>query len=270
MSEHWLRQVKGFSHFSWVYDLMHCMDIGAASHCIANMCYDICFKELHGSIKGRILKLNELMIQEFLEAYEPKEVSAECRIHYMEARFFCDPAAPHQNFPDLMHSVIKAGQTRYLIPAFRHLAVSFRKEGCEYSQARQYCMENLALATDLVDSNPLFLEKSCYAKYKNKKHMDNFQQHYMFLAMRSANCSARIGSYQWSFVPKFHFLERIVEDAKWLSPKAMWRYSGQSMAGLMTSVASSCLSGIPPHRGSETLCAKYRVARHLSLAERAA
>ena len=41
LSERWLLQVKGFSHFSRVYDLMHCMDVGAASHCIANMCYDI-------------------------------------------------------------------------------------------------------------------------------------------------------------------------------------------------------------------------------------
>ena len=81
-------------------------------------------------------------------------------------------------------------------------------------------MENLALATDLVDSSPLFLEKSVYPKYK--KHMDKFQPHYMFLAMHSANCSARIGSYQWSFVPKFHILQHSVEDAKWLSPTTIW------------------------------------------------
>ena len=62
-------------------------------------CVTILFKEVDGSIKSRLLKLNELI----QEAYESQEVPAECRIHYMEARFFCGPAAPHQNYPDLMH-----------------------------------------------------------------------------------------------------------------------------------------------------------------------
>ena len=53
---------------------MQRMDMGAASHCIANMCCDIVYKELHGNIKSRLLKLNELI----QEAYESQEVPAEC------------------------------------------------------------------------------------------------------------------------------------------------------------------------------------------------
>ena len=90
-----------------------------------------------------------------------------------------------------------------------------------------------------------------------------FLEHYLYLAQSSMKCMRQIGSHQWSFTPKFHFMIHIAEDAQFLSPRAFWAYRGESMVGIITAIAASCLHGMPAHRVSETLCAKYRVAKML-------
>ena len=48
LTDHWLLKVKGFSHFSWVYDPMHCQEIGSTQHALANVFYDVFYKHLAG------------------------------------------------------------------------------------------------------------------------------------------------------------------------------------------------------------------------------
>ena len=128
-------------------------------------------------------------------------------------------------------------------------------------------MKNLADSYDIVDNSSAFLSDSECKRYQGC--IDKFLFHYVALALGSAKSTARIGQYQWSFVPKFHYLLHIAEDAKYLSPRLFWCYGGESMVGVITSIAQSCLSGMPPWRVTWTVCMKYSVARHLYLAQMA-
>ena len=236
------------------------MEIDASQHAIANVLYDIFFKELKGNNAKKLADLN----LEIKKAYDKAGVPGDMRIQWFDVKTFCDTSAPHQNYPELMTSVVKARKTRYLVPAAYELARKFCKNDT-YSSRRFYCLKNLHEAYQIVDEHPLFLPDAAYVKYK--ACVENFLSHYVALAQYSVRCTDRIGQFQWSFVPKFHFMNHIVDDALYLSPKAFWCYSGETMVGIVTRIAQSCLAGLPPWKVSQTLCIKYGVAKALQFEE---
>ena len=178
------------------------------------------------------------------------------RIKKLMPQYFSDKDAPHQHHPDVMHSTIKARQTRYLVPVCEKLC----RDYCDntiYSRRRLYCLQNLSKLYDIVDQNGIFLTDKAAKAFGEAT--SRFLLHYSALAKHAMD----EGKYQWSIVPKFHFMEHIAEDAVFLSPKAFWCYSGESFVGTITSLAQSCLAGLPPHRVSETVCIKYRIGKHI-------
>ena len=263
LTDHPFLRIKGFSHFTWVYDPMHCKEIGCSSHSVANMFYDVVFKELRHMKNNpeRLRKLNSLI----MEAYEEMGVATENRINF--AIDFKHFFTTHKEYPDLMHSAIKARKTRYLVPVAFWLAKHFRDSEMHdeehYAARRFFCLKNLNMLYDMEDAHRLFLPRDVAKQYMASTH--KFLEHYLYLAKVSMECKKQIGSFQWSFVPKFHFIIHIAEDAQYLSPRAFWAYRGESMVGIIASVAESCLHGMPAWRVSETLCTKYRVAKHLQL-----
>lgn len=261
MTTHWLLSIKGFSHHSFVYDPMHCMDLGATSHAIANVFYVVFYSYLPGRTNAeKTRKLNELV----KEAYDHHNVPHDQRIHWLDTKHFLDEDAPHQNYPDLQHSAIKARKTRYLVPVAFWLAEKFKDGDGYLSKTMFYCLKNLHEAYEIIDRNFLFVAEP--EKPALKKCMLNFAMHYVSLAKAATKKPGR-GFYTWSFVPKMHFMLHIEEDAAFLAPRAFWCYAGESMVGLITSIATSCLHGLPAHRISQTLCLKYRVAKHLQILE---
>jgi len=261
LTEHWLLTVRGVTHHSFVYDPMHVIEIGAASHAIANVLYDVFYKELKGTNAQKVHKLNEILQQ----CYDSAGVSDDMRIGWLDQRTFADAGAPHQNYPELMTSIVKARRTRYLVPAMMEMAKLYVKESDTYSMRRFFCLRSLSDAYNVVDRNPLFLNTAEFVQYKD--NVQNFLSHYVFLAIQSAKCVDRVGQFQWSFTVKFHYMFHIADDAEFISPKAFWCYGGESMVGLMTRIAQSCLSGMPPHRVTEALCLKYRIGKHLQFSE---
>ena len=258
LSHHWLLTVKGVTHFTFVYDPMHCQDIGSSSHVVANVLYDVFYKELTGDNVKKLKDLNVLV----KEAYDKAKVEADSRVNWVDVKHFVPKKdAPHQHYPDLQHSTIKARQTRYMVPMAFELCKRFRRPEDKYSETRFYCLKNLNESYQIVDRHRLFIPKEDYKKYA--KNIDLFLQHYTALSIMAAETKGNIGKYQWSFVPKFHFVAHIKDDAFFLSPKAFWCYGGESKVGFVSTIASACLSGLPPWRVSQTLCEKYRISKHM-------
>ncbi len=258
LTSHWLLNIKGFTHHSFVYDPMHCMDIGASSHAIANVLYEVFYDVLTGTIASKLKELNTLI----KEGYDEHGVPHDQRINWIELKHFVDEDAPHQNYPDLQHSAIKARKTRYLVPVAFFLATKFKDHGGVRTRTMFYCLKNLNEVYKIIDRNFLFVDPS--DKPLLEKCMSNFLLHYVALA-KMATCRVGRGFHTWSFVPKHHYMLHILEDANFLAPRSFWCYAGESMVGLATSIAASCLHGLPAHKISETLCSKYRVAKHLEI-----
>ena len=155
-----------------------------------------------------------------------------------------------------MHSVIKARQVRYLVPVAAKLCNDYHKEGDPYSTHRLQCLTSLSTACELVDDNGLFLGSDI------PKHQQCIKD---FLVNSAALCALSFKNEvkQWPLRPKLRYVAHIGMAAEWLSPKAFWCYSGEHMVGNVAVLASSCLSGTPPHQVPETLCEKYRVGKNL-------
>jgi len=251
VGKHWLLKVTGVSHYNFVYDPMHCGEIGAAGTAVAQIFFDAVYKEYKGS-KAR--KLNILM-EAIQQAYRECEIT-ENKITHLEYQYFCDKDAPHQNFPDIMASAIKARQVRYLVPVAAKLAQDFFKPGDLYSRLRLECLENLNRSYELVDANGLFLgaDVKPYQRACRK-----FLVTYCALSKLCADAHIK----QWPVRPKLHYLDHIAEEAKWISPKACWCYGGERMVGNSAALAQSCLSGTAPHKVPGTMCIKYRTGKHL-------
>ena len=174
-----------------------------------------------------------------------------------ELSYFSSPSSPFQNFPDLMHSAIKARQTRYLAPVALKLCKDYHNAAKQYSKHRLACLENLNIMYDLVDPHPVFLPTPHQAPYATA--VDKFLLHYSACAKIAQNS----GKLQWSMVPKHHCVAHLPAQSKMQSPRAFWAYGGEHMVGDIAELAASCLSGTPAHKMPSTLMLKYRVAVHL-------
>jgi hypothetical protein len=262
LTNHWLLTVKGVTHYTFVYDPMHCQDIGSSSHVVANVLFDVFYKELKGNNAKKLAELNNLV----REAYDSARVEANKRVNWVDLKHFVkDKDAPHQDYPDLQHSAIKARQTRYMVPMAYQLCKRFHRPDDEYRERRFYCLKHLNESYEIVDRHRLFMPAGDHKKYA--KHIDKFLELYTSLSVMAAETTGKIGKYQWSCPPKFHFIEHIKDDAYFLAPKAFWCYGGESKVGFISTIAAACLSGMPAWRVSQTLCNKYRISKHMQFLE---
>ena len=87
-----------------------------ACHCVSSglTCIRLWFSVGLSTFKVKQLEdLNKLVT----EGYNAAEVPLDHRIKWLDIKHFCpDASAPHQHYPELMSSAIKARQTRYLVP----------------------------------------------------------------------------------------------------------------------------------------------------------
>ena len=109
-STHWVLTIHGVNHFTFSDGFVCCADIGCSAACIANMFYDMVFKELAGTRASKACQLLDLANA----AYHKLGIS-DGRISKLASFPFCDNDAPHPHYPGLMSSAIKAKQTANLV-----------------------------------------------------------------------------------------------------------------------------------------------------------
>ena len=62
LTNHWLLNITGVSHFTLTYDFMHCADAGFSASAIENVFYDNCYKHLDKTKKhDKTMKPNHLV-----------------------------------------------------------------------------------------------------------------------------------------------------------------------------------------------------------------
>ena len=183
LTDHWLMSIPGTSHWTFAYDFMHCSDIGFAASAIANVFYDIVFKHLTGRQSKRISQLMELVKQGYSEVG-----IQEGRISRLTLSSFATPDAPHQNYPALLHSAIKAHQVSQLVPVAHWLCEKF-KDDTSYSKHRLHCLKNLDKLYTITDQAGLFLSPGEFKDYLEATH--RFLAHYEALSKISAKLTEK-------------------------------------------------------------------------------
>ena len=187
LTNHWLLSIQGVNSFTFAYDFMHCADIGFSASAVANVLYDICYKHL-GKLKkaDKIKKLNDLVTEAYTALNTPHDV----RVKRLTFSSFSDSDAPHQHYPSLMHSAIKAKQVARLVPVAAKFCKDFYSDTI-YCKHRLHCLQSLEKLYSITHNASMFLTKE-EAK-DDQSATSRFLRHYECLSKLSAGSTERIG-----------------------------------------------------------------------------
>jgi len=199
----------------------------------------------------------ENLNNEIFSLYRDLDIDSSDQIRKLKLESFCNANRPHQEFPDLTRS-IKARQVRYLIPV---VAALCRNRGLrtEAQKHRFAAASHLQAMYSIVDANDWFVSSSDADAFL--QHMNKFLLHYTWLAQHAFNLKL----YKYSVVPKFHYCAHMGEQIRYLNLRATWCYGGETMAGIISTLGFSCLSGTPAQNVPTSLIGKYRVAIEIRL-----
>ena len=244
--------VPGINGCSFHYDSLHVLELGVASHILANIMFDLVIKsELPGG--SQEMRLKELF-KRILQQYQELGIDSSNQIRRLTLSTFCKPQAKYDSFPEL--SGIKAKEVRYLISPLVQLCKDLGG-GQPYQQHRVECISHLEKMYDIMDSQGLHPDLAAYKKYK--KNTEMCLLHYSKLAKIAMSENLL----QWNTVHKHHLSCHMVEQFRYLNCKYVATYTGETMVGFMSSLGHACLNGTKPHLVPATVAWRYRLGMHL-------
>ena len=251
---HLISQVPGVTGDSFGYDTLHIMEEGVASHIAANCLFDFVVKPGWGGTQDERLKT---VFQKILRNYHELAIDSSNRLNRLTMACFCNPKAKWKEFPEL--SGIKARKIRYLIPCLLEICQEEEATDLPYSKHRMLCVQNLEAVYGCMDSGLMHLPRAMWRTYKTCT--DNLLLHYVAC---TKICMQR-GLLQWNTVHKHHLCAHMPDQAKFLNPKYVSTYTGETMVGFMSSLAHAMLNGTAAHLVPEKVCWRYRLSMWLRL-----
>ena len=256
-TSHAISNIPGVSGYSFAYDTLHILEEGVSSHCVANLFFDTVVKTCswEGTQEAKLKKL----FMKIQEKYHELGTEASNKINRLTMSNFCDPKNKSKKFPDL--SGMKARKIRYLVPVAMELALELKDDDHPYSKHRYLCLKHLNKVYELIDAATGTLHFSQGQVQDYKKATDLMLQHYTAC---STICMSK-GLLQWNTVHKYHLCAHMPDQAKYLNPKYLSTYGGETMVGFIASLGHHMLNGTPGHLVPEKVCWRYRLAMWLRL-----
>jgi hypothetical protein len=232
-------------------DFMHTGDLGVTEHVIANILFTITYQDMGGrGPQAMKHNFNELWVM-IQQAYRDQGLSHALTAFSLQC--ITNVETPHADYPSLKR--VKAAECRHLLKALQPLLLRFTTESNVHQHRSGLYYALLAMYTE-VESSTRFL--SNFDNFKN--NVQKFQLHYNFLSKTAMDRGQKL----WSVVNKFHFLEHILDQAKYESPLLFWCYSGEDFVGKVSRLAHMCSFGKPCQDMLQSLFHRYRIGLHLN------
>ena len=254
-TDHLVSQVPGVVGECFAYDCLHVLEEGVAAHTIANCCFDFVIRP---GWPGTQEDKCKALFHKVLEQYQELGIDSSNRIGMLKASNFCNPKKKYDCFPDL--SGFKARQIRYLVPCFLEICKDQVVKGDDYTQHRMKCLENLEGMYSCMEAHHLHMPEHAFQAFK--KYTDLCLQHYS----RCSKISIKKSLLQWNTIHKHHLSAHLPAQAEFINPRFVTTYSGETMVGLMASLAHSCLNGTAAFLVPEKVCWRFRLGMWLRLA----
>ena len=248
LKNHPLWSIYGWTPWHFYVDWLHSVDLGAASHAMGNVIFDIAFGSL--SYMSRAKAVQEIA-QELL-SHVPEHGS---RLTTFELKHFCNPSRPHREYPVLMK--LKAAHVRGMVPAVLALAQKY-SDGSRHWRHQVRMMQKLASVYDTVHTAGIALTSEQFARMSTDAN--EFLLEYSFLSQEAAAAEKNL----YAVMPKHHYFFHLVQQARFLNPRWSWCYGGEDLVGKASNLGHSCLDGTPGRLVAAKLMHKYRVAKHIS------
>ena len=237
-------------HF--MLDVLHCLELGAASHAVANVFFWLVFEKFGHLHKNEAANLIWAFI---LEQYDKLNIDHGKRMPHFGIKSFVDPEAISTSYPHMRN--LKAAEVKGLVPVVLQL---LKKHGGQSPLEKHMTamMTSLNQFYDLMQECPIVPGEN---GHMFSVHMVKFLVHYQWLA----KTYFREDKKQFSTVPKHHYCVHLGQQAKYLNPSYCNCYGGEDYIGKMTSLGHACLSGTAGYKLSHSMMVKYRYAAFIRL-----
>ena len=246
-ADHPINTIVGMTSGHYLVDWLHTVDLGIASHALANVLFNIVYDKLNHMSRAKAM---ELVVDKLL-AY-PSHHGSDFRS--MELKHITNPQRPHKEYPLIHH--MKAAHVRHMVPMIHGVFGEFAGPS-PYDAFQEEMLKALAKLYDVMHSGGLVFTPSEYAAFK--------QAAFCFLGAYKALAeeAEKAGLKRYNIVPKFHYFVHLVQQSELLNPRACWCYGGEDLVGRASTLAHSCTRGTPQHKVALTMMDKYRVAVHV-------
>lgn len=244
-------QAPGVSNAAFYLDIMHCFCQGVVLHALGNALFRWVYVEEQGPDKEIIFGEIWRRLQEIMRDHE-----LQYRTTSLTLAQITRPRSPFAAYPLL--TSVKAAEARHLAVAVARLSVARPAVDVDSYLVRgmlkALCRFYFAIDTHAHHLPPPAIGELAAA-------VRTFLHSYSALARRAVDA----GQLRWNVVPKHHFVNHVVDFARFDNPRLYWTYSGEDFVGEVARVAHACLPGKARDRLSEFLCERWKIGVHLRL-----
>jgi hypothetical protein len=241
----------GISPLMLMLDIMHTSELGVVLHVVANILYTIAYMDEAPTPPATAVDHLWVRLQEIYA-----ELGLERKHSSLTVKNICDPEKHLKDYPHLRK--FKASEVKGLLRAVAKLC---RERGAPDTMHKQMLgsVEALVGIYDILEDERFkwHIDSDRYADLVMLK--ERFLVQYSWLAKDAM----QQGRLMWSIVNKFHFMEHMVDQAKWENVKLFSAYSGEDFVGRISRIAHMCLPGKPTHLIFAALQERYSISSHL-------
>ena len=199
-------------------DVLHCVDLGIASHIVGNIIWIVCQKHVYApNIPDSIKKIDELLTQ-----WQKDEKTQ----HKYKGHITQERVRTSKDWPKLKSK-----------GAPMHPMARFALELAEEHLSEEIILLASLLVEfyDLLDENGLFL--SDVAKQDLRRIGSKLCRTYAKLAAKAATDRQKL----WKATPKLHLFLHLCEwDSDMGNPRFFWCYADEDLVGQMIQAGESC------------------------------
>ena len=234
-----MSQVPGVVGECFAYDCLHVLEEGVASHTIANCCFDFAIKP---GWPGTQEDKCKALFHKVLEQYQELGIASSNRIGMLKVSF-CNP--PKKMIVSQTCLLSRPRKSEIFVPCF----LEIRKD-----------LQNLQGMYSCMEAHHMHMPEHAFQAFK--KHTDLCLQHHS----RCSTISIEKSFLQWNTMHKHHLTAHLPAQAEFINPRFVTTYSGETMVGLMASLAHTCLNGTVAFLVPEKVCWRFRLGMWLRLA----
>lgn len=251
-TDHVIMRVPGMTLWHFALDMLHVLEYGGAAHAIANIFFQIVYGNLRRMPRADACAKLWLQLQLL---YEEFNIPHDHQLREFALKNFTDPDRPNLTYP--LMRFCKAAEIKGLVKPAARLAEMYN-DGTADSKHRVLMMANLAKVYSTIAEADMRLTSDQFNTLDGA--MDRFLLHYSFLGKGAFDANLNL----YSFVPKFHYMYHMIQQARFLNPRFVTCYSGEDYVGKVSQLGHTCLYGTASFRLSHAMFHKYRQAMYIT------
>ena len=263
-SSHPIWQLPGLSRFHLMQDCLHILEQnGVSSHCVGN-CLATILEEMAGrrtagkeALEAQLPKL----WADILMVYEELKATGEVKydLNRLELSWFWHG---RDDYP-CVSKVVKAAEMRDLVPVVLKVCEQKLQEGsriekegpyAKLAEQRVFLLRNLARFYEICKEEGMILSPAAADELASCTYLVCL--FYSKLTKEAQDLKLK----HFSQVPKFHFMEHLAAQGRYLNPRVFWTYMSEDFVGKVSKMGAGLVKGTQRHNVPLKIIKSYRMA----------